>query len=271
MKLSVSNIAWEKEEDYIVYELMRNNGFTGLDIAPSRILDNPLYASDLEIQHERKVIEQAGFSIIGMQSLLYGHPELKIFESEKNRQETVIYLKRIIDYASKLGTKVLVFGSPKNRQTRCIDLKTAQEVAAQFFSEIGNYSIKKNISFCIEPNPVEYESDFITTTEEAIGLVKKVNNIGFGLHVDLGTILINNEPISETLERAIPLMKHFHISHPYLQLINKDIEVHQDVANVLRKFHYDGFVSIEMKSGLKSSNILAVNQALEFVSKIYGN
>ena len=36
MKLSISNIAWSKERDETIYSLMKQNGFTGLEIAPTR-------------------------------------------------------------------------------------------------------------------------------------------------------------------------------------------------------------------------------------------
>ena len=36
MKLSISNIAWSREQDESVYFAMKQNGFTGLEIAPTR-------------------------------------------------------------------------------------------------------------------------------------------------------------------------------------------------------------------------------------------
>ena len=38
-KLAVSNIAWEPAEDGAVYALMRKYGFSGLEIAPTRIFE----------------------------------------------------------------------------------------------------------------------------------------------------------------------------------------------------------------------------------------
>ena len=41
--LSVSNIAWTSENDEKVYELMKDLGFTGLEIAPTRIIPESPY------------------------------------------------------------------------------------------------------------------------------------------------------------------------------------------------------------------------------------
>lgn len=42
MDLSISNISWSAEQDSQVYELMQKHGFSGLEIAPTRIFpENP--------------------------------------------------------------------------------------------------------------------------------------------------------------------------------------------------------------------------------------
>ena len=41
MKLAVSNIAWEPDEDEAVYTLMQKYGVTGVEIAPTKIWDRP--------------------------------------------------------------------------------------------------------------------------------------------------------------------------------------------------------------------------------------
>ena len=37
MKLSISNIGWEEKDDNAVYQLMKKYGYSGLEIAPTRI------------------------------------------------------------------------------------------------------------------------------------------------------------------------------------------------------------------------------------------
>lgn len=43
MKLALSNIGWDAEYDRQVYELMKRHGFTGLEIAPTRIFPETPY------------------------------------------------------------------------------------------------------------------------------------------------------------------------------------------------------------------------------------
>ena len=52
MKLSVSNIGWKMEEDEYVYSLMKKYGYSGLEIAPTRIFPEAPYDC---LVHERAV------------------------------------------------------------------------------------------------------------------------------------------------------------------------------------------------------------------------
>ena len=42
-QLAISNIAWHKEDDEAVYTAMQQAGFTGLEIAPTRIFPEMPY------------------------------------------------------------------------------------------------------------------------------------------------------------------------------------------------------------------------------------
>lgn len=270
MKLAISNIAWEKNEDDLVYFLMKKNGFKGLEIAPTRVWENPYEQTEDSLKFFKSNTEKQGLNLVAMQSLLFGRPELKIFETEQTRNETLEYLKKNILLASKLGIKSLVFGSPKNRIIGGIDAEVAREISIEFFSEIGSFSSKNNVCFCIEANPKDYNTDFINTTYEALDLVRSVNTKGFCLHVDLGTIILNNEDCEKVIEKSIDFISHFHISEPFLNsMSDKNLPFHKKAASTLKKLCYDNWLSIEMKKGISESNVDSVRSALEFCSYIY--
>ena len=42
-QLAISNIAWQKDEDETVYAAMQQAGFTGLELAPTRIFSEAPY------------------------------------------------------------------------------------------------------------------------------------------------------------------------------------------------------------------------------------
>ena len=69
-----------------------------------------------------------------MQALLFGRPDLTIFNKSEPRQETFKYLVETIELSSKLGDKVLVFSAQKNRKVGGLNDEQTQEIAVIFFS-----------------------------------------------------------------------------------------------------------------------------------------
>lgn len=270
MNISISNIAWDKEDDIRVYKLLKKYRVTGLDVAPTRVFDKPLDISNNDGQKFISEIAEYGIHPVGMQSLLFGTEGLELFGNDGIREATIVYLKKMMDYASKIGITRLVFGSPKNRLIGNKPKQFIQKEAYRLFSDLGEYAMKKKVLFCIEPNPIVYGADFITNTMEGIELVKTVNHPGFRLHMDLGTMIINNEDINAVVKEGIEVTSHIHISHPNLEQVIGYEDVHHRFYKALEKNNYSGTVAIEMKKSNGENNMSKIEESIRFISSIYG-
>ena len=269
-KLALSNIAWTPSEDVEVYALMRQYGFSGLEIAPSRIWEQPMEQSNSSVQGFKQHIENSNLQIVAFQSLLFGHPEMTLFQNETARAKTMEYLKKNITLAKELGATALVFGSPKNRIIGNIPKITAHTIAHDFFQELGMFATEHSVTLCIEANPMIYGGDFICTTQEAIRFARSLNNPGIKINIDLGTITANSEDLETTLHEALPYAGHFHISEPYLEPIATDEKRHKNIASILNQCGYSKTVSIEMKAPKnQETRIKIIESILSFVSSIY--
>jgi sugar phosphate isomerase/epimerase len=263
MKFAISNIAWDENEDKEVYALMREYGFEGLEIAPTRIFKNPYEQSlDTLIQFRKSIENNEKLKLVSMQSLIYSRPDLTLFGSIEKRDELKEYIKKAINFASILGIGNLVFGSPKNRIIK--DYSAQYDIAIDFFREIGNYASEKGTVVSIEPNPKEYGTNFINTTKEAIQLVESVNSNGFRLQIDTGTIQINNEEF-QVVSEGIEYINHIHISEPYLDKINKGKkDFYLELLETLKEINYDKSISIEMKK----NSISDIKDAMKIVNEL---
>lgn len=268
MNLAISNIAWTSKEDDLVYKKMLELEFKGLEIAPSRIWNDPFSQPLSEIKRFRTEITQKGLQIIAFQAILFGHPELTIFDSLKIRTSTLKYLKKMVDLATKLGAKVLVFGSPKNRLMGNLNRIQAEEVAIDFFTKLGQYANSQGTVIGIEPNPKEYGADFLVTTEEALDFVKKVNHPGFRLHLDTGAMTINQENYEQTINKAFPYLCHLHLSEPFLAPLNNVNQKYHRIAQILVKLRYLHWISIEMKNQPEPSGLKNVFESLEMIANL---
>lgn len=261
MKVTISNIAWKPENDSEMYAFLKENKFTGIEIAPTRIFpENPYSDLNKVADFRDKLQTDYNLQVVSMQSICFGRNEA-IFSSEEERNSLLDYIKKSIDFASVLGCNNLVFGSPKNRNIN----SNQEEIALAYFSEIGKYAAGKNTVFAFEPNPVIYGTNFINTTNQALDFVKKCNVEGLKINFDLGTVIYNEENLS-VLENNLKWINHIHISEPYLEEIQKH-SLHKELASILRKEKYANYISIEMKGGSELGKIKDIIQYTQDVFK----
>lgn len=260
MRLSISNIGWDTDSDASVYELMKKYGYSGLEIAPTRIFPESPYEhlKDAE-KWAKELIEKEGFVVPSMQSIWFGRQE-KIFESEEERHQLIDYTKKAIDFAEVIGCKNLVFGCPRNRN---VPENGNLCIAVAFFKELGDYASEHNTVIGMEANPPIYNTNYINDTKAALELIEQVDSNGFKLNLDVGTMIQNDEAVSE-LEGMVHLINHVHVSEPGLKLIEQRT-LHQELMRLLFKEGYKGFVSIEMG---KREDVSEIEQTLKYVKEI---
>lgn len=269
MKHSISNIAWDTSSDKQVAKLLASRGMNLIDIAPGKYFDTTQKISSKQIKKLRGFWQSQGFAIRGMQSLVFGKPVLQLFGDKVSQVSLAGALRQMIRLGSALGVEVLIFGSPTNRQRGQLPYVKALDVAVDFFTTIGQYAHDHGVIFCIEPNAPEYQCDFVTTTQEGIELVQAVNNPGFGLHLDSAVMHMGSEIPEESLARAVPYLKSFHVSEPGLAPVGRQGVVdHQSFAQALAKIGYQGVVSIEMRQA-EQAPLEKVSESIDWVSQIY--
>ena len=266
MKLSISNIAWEEKNDAVVYGYMKQYGFQGVEIAPTRwVPDAPYEHIGIAIEIGEELKNSYGYCVPSMQSIWFGKSE-QIFSGAEEREILIDYTKKAIDYASAIGCKNLVFGCPRNRN---VDEKfglakeEAKEIAVTFFKELGEYAYSKGTVIGMEANPTIYNTNFINTTEEAFELIEKVDSKGFLLNLDIGTMIYNKEDLA-ALVGKVSLINHVHISEPGLKVIEYR-DLHKNLIQILKNEGYDKFVSIEMG---KQEDISILESTMKYVSEL---
>ncbi len=262
MNLSISNIAWSEENDKYVYELMKTKGFSGLEIAPTRIFpENPYDRCDEAKQWADELQMKQGFKVSSMQSIWYGRQE-KLFGTEAERDTLLEYTKRAIEFAEAVGCGNLVFGCPRNRS---IPEGADEQIAIDFFKEIGDYAAAHGTVVSMEANPPIYNTNYINGTPEALELIEKVDSAGFKLNLDVGTMIENNEEVSVLSEKE-HLINHVHISEPGLKPIENRL-IHKKLCEVLKNTGCEGFVSIEVG---KQENLDELEMMMKYVEEIFG-
>jgi sugar phosphate isomerase/epimerase len=261
MNLAVSNIAWAAEHDETMYRFLHDAGFTGVEIAPTRIFPhNPYSRLDEAREYARMLQERYGLTIPSMQSIWYGKTE-NIFASEAERDTLIAYTKQAILFAEALGCGNLVFGCPRNRNVP--DDRDPFPIALAFFREIGEYAREHHTVIAIEPNPPIYATNFINTTVEAFTLCEQINSDGVKVNVDTGTMLYYGDTVASNAAH-VALVNHIHLSEPNLAPLEQ-----RDLYRQLLRLApdtYPHWFSIEMKN---TGDLAVVQDAIRYIGESF--
>lgn len=267
--LSISQIAWDASEEAEIADLMVDAGLRAVELAPPRLFADPGKPHPGEIRACRSFWESRGINPVAFQSLLYGRPDLKLFGTVEAREAMLEHLLRQIAAAGELGVRALVFGSPQNRAVpEGMQAHTAQQIAIDAFGRLGEAAVLHGVYFCIEPNPIQYGCNFIVNVKEGLELVQKVNSTGFGIHLDTAAMWFARDDFEKSTCDALNVMRHFHVSAPYLSQIESNELPYETAISALKITGYTGFVSIEMRSLEGQPNAQRVRESIQFLQQL---
>lgn len=272
MNVGVSNIAWPAEEEEAVADALAAAGVTQVEIAPTKVFDDPLDVSDEAIARYREFWESRGIRIVAFQSLLFGRGDLHLFGDAASREGFVGHIARFLELGGRMGAGALVFGSPKNRIVpEGMGATEAFDLAAAAFGRLGRIAADNGTCLCIEPNPSQYGGNWVTDADAGAAIVSAVDSPGFRLHLDAAGMTLAGDDVGRAIRDHAVLLRHFHISAPNLEQLEDTVVDHPAAARALVDVGYAGTASIEMKSGAPGTAVARVDAALALARTHYSS
>lgn len=271
MRLAISNIAWDVDEDEQVAELLRHYDINAIDIAPSKYFPDPQGTSSADILKVKQWWSDRGFEITGMQSLLFGLTGLNLFGTESAQEAMLKHLGAVCRIGGELGATRLVFGSPRNRDRSGLSDDEALSKAVAFFRRLGDTAAAEGVWICLEPNPVCYGANFMTTSAETGRVVEAIAHPAIRMQLDSGAVTINEEDSEEVVSAWAHLIGHVHASEPELAPIGDRSANHVSLARSLAKHLPNAIVSIEMVATSHEPHLISIERALKEALRHYQN
>lgn len=269
MRLAISNIAWDVEEDEAVAALLNKYQIDAIDIAPGKYFPEPSNASDQEMERVRDWWKERGIEITGMQALLFGTSGLNVFGSEDSRSAMLRHLEGVARIGGGLGATRIVFGSPKNRDRTALDDQQTLDAATTFFNSLGNIALRAGVTFCLEPNPTCYGANFMTTSEETARVVEHIDHPAIRMQLDTGALTINEESASDILSRHAGLIGHIHASEPDLLPLGDGNTDHAAARHAIAQYIPEHLVTIEMVATKNESHLASIERAIQVADRHY--
>lgn len=269
MRLAISNIAWNIQEDFAVARLLEKFGIDAIDIAPGKYFPDLVSAKDEDIANVRQWWADHGIEITGMQALLFGTTGLNVFGDDESQRAMLQHLRAVCRIGAGLGATRLVFGSPRNRDRS--DLSDAQtlEQAVYFFRRLGTIAQEHGVIICLEPNPTRYGANFMTTSQETAQVVTAIDHDAIWMQFDTGALTINRESPEFVLRHSAKLIGHVHASEPDLVPLGDGGTDHPLMYKALQQYLPDHVVSIEMVATKEEPYLCSIERALVCAVEYY--
>lgn len=222
-------------------------GYAGLELAPFTLADR---VTDVPAQRRsaiRRTIEKAGLVAVGLHWLLAKTTGYHLTSPDVEvRRRTAEYLAELARFCADVGGQVLVFGSPKQRDLLPgVTPEEAMGFATEVIRRILPALEKTRVVLAIEPLAPE-TTTFITTAEQGMELVRRVDSPWCCLHLDCRAMASETVPIPELLRRHRRHLVHFHANDPNGQGPGFGKLDFVPILRALREIEYRGWISVEV-------------------------
>jgi sugar phosphate isomerase/epimerase len=269
MRIAISNIAWDINEDGAMARLLTQYLINAIDIAPGKYFPEPAEATARQVDQVRAWWADQGIELTGMQALLFGTQGLNLFGSTAVQQRMLDHLAAICRIGGRLGATRLVFGSPKNRDRSSLTDAETLTMAVSFFRQLGDIAASEGVQVCLEPNPTCYGANFMTSSLETAQVVQAVDHPAIRMQFDSGALTLNGEDPFQVLCESSQLIGHVHLSEPNLLPLGDGSTNHQTMAQALQQYLPNALVSIEMVATKEEPHGLSIERALATANQFY--
>ena len=264
MKWALSHIMWGHQNNEKYFKLAQELGFTGIEIAPSLIKEDPESITYSEIRELKKELSTFSLEVCSFHSLLYQKSDLQIFGSEEIQKKTIAFLVRIAELANAFECPKMIFGSPPNRTPGNLSQEESYKIASEFFHKLAMKTLPLGVTTCIEPLSPS-ETDFVCNHGEAKQLVESVDHSKFKMMLDAKSTTAEKS-IQDAVVNSKDILLHVHVNDPGNTVPTSSQEIdHKGLGESLRKIGYKNYVSLEVgrNQGDPESNIRRSHAALE--------
>ena len=142
--------------------------------------------------------------IFGQQKLSFMDKSLEVRNKARER------VKEIIDFASYLGANINI-GRVRGQYCDELPKEVSYGYAIEAFKDISDYAGRKSVNIALESVTL-MQTNFVNTIEEAVKVVKDVDNQYFKIMMDIFHLNIEEKDMLEVIEKYKDYNIHVHLA-----------------------------------------------------------
>ncbi len=244
---AICNEAFEGWDFAEAARSIRMAGYTGIEIAPFTLAEDPATVSQARRKELRDIMASEDLEFVGLHWLMVSPKGLHVTTpDEALRARSWQHIRNLIDLCADLGPNgVLVFGSPYQRSST--GGSTPAEATRRFvdgLASIAKQAEERGVTALIEALPVE-QSDIVTSLDEAARYVDEIGSPAIQTMFDVHNAVNETEPHSVLVERHFTKIRHVHVNELDGGYCGTGTYDFKPLLETLRRLNYKGWVSLE--------------------------
>jgi sugar phosphate isomerase/epimerase len=245
---------------------IRAAGYAGIEIAPFTLAEDPGSIPVPKRQEYRSIISSEGLEFAGLHWLMVSPKGLHVTTPDKAlRDRSWAHVRKLVDLCGDLGGGIMVFGSPKQRATtEGASVHDARNRYRDGLAEVAPQAHQRGVTILIEALPLQ-ECDVVTSLEEAVGLVREINQPAIRTMFDTHNAVNETERHAALVDRYFDYIRHVHVNEMDGRHPGTGEYDFKPVLDVLRRRSYRGWVSLEVFDFKPGADTIA-RESIDYLS-----
>lgn len=244
---AICNEAFKDYDFRDACRVIRSIGYTGIEIAPFTLADDPMDISAEKRKEYRRIMADEGLAFVGLHWLMVSPKTLHVTTSDEPlRTRSWEYVDNLIDLCADLGPGgVMVFGSPKQRATT--PGVTREEATRRWIdglARVAPHAAERGVTILIEALPSS-QCDVVQTLDEAAKYVRQIGNPAIQTMFDSHNAEDETENHATLVDRHFDLIRHVHVNEMDGGHCGTGDYDFLPIFDVLRRKGYTGWISLE--------------------------
>jgi D-psicose/D-tagatose/L-ribulose 3-epimerase len=244
---SMCNEAFEKWDFAEVSKAIRKAAYTGIEIAPFTLAEDPAGLPPDKRREYASIILSEGLKFVGLHWLMVSPKGLHVTTPDKAlRERSWEYVRRLVDLCADLGPGgVMVFGSPLQRKT--VGGVSRAEATGHYvdgLAGVAPHALERGVTVLVEALPLQ-QCDVVTSLDEAASIVRQIASPGIRTMFDSHNAVNETEPHAVLVDRHFGLIRHVHVNEMDGRHPGTGSYDFKPVLEVLGRRGYAGWISLE--------------------------
>ena len=247
MKYAICNETYQNWTFEDTCKDIASHGYQGVEIAPFTLKKNPEELTLAEAKGFAKIAKDHDLEVVGLHWLLTKPVGLHISTPDcEVRKRTTDFLKHLVRLNAAMAGDVLVFGSPMSRNIpEGESYSNYWDRARDSIAAMAKEAEKEGGIIAIEPLG-HVETNFFTSAEETIKMIKEIDSPNCRLHLDVKAMSYEDKAISDIIVDSAEYLEHFHANDPNLRGPGTGQIDYEPIYKAFNQINYSKWLSIEV-------------------------